>query len=148
MRLIGYHATRSGHRASLSAGVRQKTAGWDPASGGELGYGFYVIADLAKPQALYRGGYDAATAVQPQEGVDIWEVWCDSDLDTLAARAVPAARQRSRITSDLCEDYDWLSHAHERPPVRIKFNPRAYSHLTVKLSETLSRPEAERRAFG
>ncbi|PCE32644.1 hypothetical protein [Burkholderia ubonensis] len=147
MTLIGYHATRSGHRASLSAGVKQVTHGWNPASGGALGYGFYVIVGLSKPRALYLTGYGVATAVHPPESVDIWEVWCDTDLDRLAACAVPAGRQWSRITSDLCEDYDWLSHASERPPMEIKFNPRAYPRLRVRLNETLCVAEAEHRAF-
>ncbi|WP_121857061.1 hypothetical protein [Burkholderia sp. Nafp2/4-1b] len=147
MKLIGYHATRSGHRASLSAGLRQVASGWDPASGGELGYGFYVIADLAKPKALYTYGYGVATAVHPPEGVDIWEVWSDTELDALASHAVPNEQQWDKITPALCTDYDWLSNANEQPPVQVKFNPRAYPHLTIKLHETLSTAEAEHRAF-
>jgi hypothetical protein len=131
----------------LSTGLKQVASGWDPASGGELGYGFYVIADLTKPKALYTYGYGVATAVHPPEGVDIWEVWCDTGLEQLASRAVPNAQQWSRITSDLCEDYDWLSNANEDPPVQIKFNPRAYPHLTIRLHESLTTAEAERRAF-
>lgn len=148
MRLIGFHATRSGHRASLTSGLKVMPGVWDHASGGELGSGFYVIRSFKKTPALYTYGYGIASAVVPPEGVDIWSVYCAQELVDMESFAVPEAQQWQNIPADYCNNYDWLSNASENPAVQIKFNPRAYKHLKIELTQVLTFQQAEDLVFG
>ncbi|MEB0226113.1 hypothetical protein RHM58_23055 [Pseudomonas sp. 10S4] len=148
MRLIGFHATRSGHRASLKGGLRVVPGVWDHASGGELGNGFYVIKTFKKTPAVYAYGYGIAAAVVPAEGVDIWSVYCSKELAEMDSFAVPVAQQWLNIPASYCNDYDWLSNFSENPAVQIKFNPKAYSYLTIELTQVLTLQEADNIVFG
>ncbi|WP_321939103.1 hypothetical protein [Paraburkholderia sp. J8-2] len=119
---------------------------WDPASGGELGQGFYIIAGAQKTSALYLYGYGVAQAAN-QGVVDIWEVTCDVELSTLARFDVTNDLQWGNMTRQLCDDYDYLTNANEtEPKAQLKFNQRAYSHLTIRLHESLSADAAINRA--
>ncbi|ENC9779696.1 hypothetical protein ABLG08_005449 [Pseudomonas aeruginosa] len=147
MKLIGFHATRSGHRASLTEGLRIMPGAWDHASGGELGNGFYVISEFKKTPALYTYGYAVASTVNPPEGVDIWSVFCSKKLSDMTSMAVPNDLQWHNIPVNYCSNYDWLYNANEVPPVQVKFNPRAYRYLKVELCQSLTFQEAEAKAF-
>lgn len=138
---IGYHATHSGHRGSLTQGLRVVESAWDPGSGGELGQGFYIIAG-EQTAALYSYGVAIALTAGMQH-VDIWAVWCDVELTSLESFDVPTALQWDRMTPDLCERYDYLTNANENPKAQLKFNPRAYRHLDIRLQESLSLQAAD-----
>lgn len=62
--------------------------------------------------------------------------------------AVPVAQQWLNIPASYCNDYDWLSNFSENQAVQIKFNPKAYSYLTIELTQVLTLQEADNIVFG
>lgn len=138
----GYHGTAYAHHDSLAAGLKPVVSEWDPASGGELGQGFYLTTDFGTA-CLY--GIEAA---QLRGGdVEVWEVeWRSDESEWGEGSAVPNDKQWGKMEKALCDNYDYLWNAAEVPPVQYKINNHALDKVRVANPRRMTLSEASDEA--
>jgi hypothetical protein len=109
---IGYHGTSKRHRQSLQQGLRRVESEWDPASGGELGQGFYV-ANNPQGAQLYAYGVCAAaiergTGVADDHTIDLWQVHCKLTLEWFVHFSVSAQQTWAKFPKAYFENFHFV----------------------------------------
>ncbi|QMG41182.1 hypothetical protein HVY60_11550 [Citrobacter freundii] len=143
---VGYHATSSKRFEALSKGLKpisvEEARALTLWSAPVLGYGFYVIRSAEITQATYTYGL-AAAAGHEASHVDIWQVFCDADIDTLRHVGVKVDMQGDKFPTTYYETYDWVYPDDGGEITEIKFNPISYKHLTLVHFKRLTISETE-----